>query len=111
MITKHDLDCAIAECQGDPNPNAQTCMKLASYYTIQEHLFPDNNVIEHDTSYSYASEPIDSAQSVNYDSESEFAQIINGKDINEVLSIMDELMETLEVINPRLYNGVIARLS
>lgn len=111
MITKHDLDCAIAECQGDPNPNAQTCMKLASYYTIQEHLFPTNNTIEHDSSYSYSSEPVDSVQSVDYDSESEFAQIIKGKDMHQILATFDELMDTLNVINPRLYNGVIARLS
>ena len=110
MITKQDLDSAIAECQGDPNPNAQTCLKLASFYTIQDHLF-SNDRIEHDSHYSYADEPSTSVESVNYDGESEFAQIIKGKDMNQVLSILDEAMDTIHVLIPKLYNGIIAKLS
>ncbi len=42
MITEHDLQEAIAECQGKRNPDANTCIKLAAFYTIKEHLFPKN---------------------------------------------------------------------
>ena len=37
MIKEEDLQEAIAECQGVRNPNANTCLKLASYYTILDH--------------------------------------------------------------------------
>ena len=40
MITEKDLQDAIAECQGERKPNANTCIKLAAYFTIYDHLFP-----------------------------------------------------------------------
>ena len=40
MITEKDLQEAIAECEGQRNPNANTCVKLAAFYIIKDHLFP-----------------------------------------------------------------------
>ena len=37
MITRRDLLEAIDKCQGQKNPNANTCIKLAAYYTILDH--------------------------------------------------------------------------
>ena len=31
MITEHDLKEAIAECEGNRNPDARTCIKLAAH--------------------------------------------------------------------------------
>ena len=39
MITEQDLREAIAECQGQRNPNANTCIKLAAFLTIQRELY------------------------------------------------------------------------
>ncbi len=104
MIKKEELQEAIAECQGQRNPNASTCMKLASYYTILDHIEEKSDNFEM-SKYSYAAPP-----EVPYDSDTEFGQKIATKDINDVLAVMDELMTTLSVINPRLYNGVMRRL-
>ena len=101
MITEHDLKEAIAECQGVHNPNANTCIKLASYLTILEHMQ------EQMPTYSYAS-PAESV--VNYTSGTEFSEVINGKSINRVLEVVDELMSTLQVVNPRLYNAVLYKI-
>lgn len=46
-----------------------------------------------------------------YSSESEFGRCICGKDMDKVLAVMDELMETLSVLNRRLYDGVLAQLN
>lgn len=54
-------------------------------------------------SYSYASYP-------KYSSETEFGKIIEEMDENDVLKIIDELMTTLQVVNPRLYMSVIRKL-
>lgn len=43
-------------------------------------------------------------------SESEFAKAVVGKDIKEVLSVMDETMEALTTLNPRLYDGILRKL-
>ena len=47
---------------------------------------------------------------VNYNSDTEFFQLANGMEYDNVWKIIAELMETLQVINPRLYAGVIKKL-
>lgn len=102
MITVDDLKAAIAECQGERNPNANTCMKLAAYYTIL-------NEIQGKPAMEYSSAPAP-PETVDYYSETEFGQAIQGKNMNQVLALVDELMTTVEVINRRLYLGVMRRL-
>ena len=41
---------------------------------------------------------------------SEFAVCINGKCFSDILPLLEELMETLKVTQPRLYDGFIRRL-
>ena len=52
MITEKDLQEAIAECQGQRNPNANTCIKLAAYLTIQKEMFGTQEELI--PTYSYA---------------------------------------------------------
>ena len=47
---------------------------------------------------------------VNYNSDAEFFQLANGMEYDRVWKIIAELMDTLQVINPRLYAGVIKKL-
>lgn len=105
MIKKEELLEAIAECQGQRNPNANTCYKLASYYVLLDHLADDNRMEER-PSYSFSAPP----EQVHYSSNTEFSDRIQGSDMNDVLMVMDELMTTLSVINPRLYEGVLRKL-
>lgn len=103
MIKEEELLDAIAECQGQRNPNANTCYKLASYLTILDHMQRK----EEPPAYSYAAAP---TARVDYSSGTEFSDRIQGMDMNDVLAVMDELMTTLSVINPRLYEGVMSKL-
>lgn len=102
MIREEELLEAIAECQGQRNPNASTCLKLASYYTILDHV--KEGTVEQPLlpSYSFAAPP--------FESDTEFGRRVKSMDVNDVLAVMDELMTTLSVINPRLYNGVMRKL-
>lgn len=104
MITEKDLQEAIAECKGQRNPNANTCIKLAAYYTIYDHLFPKDAPDVPDIRISGAS------PSIFYDGESDFAKAIRGKDVNDIMPVMDELMVTLQAMHPRLYDGVMRKL-
>ena len=108
MITENDLLEAIAECQGTRSPNANTCIKLAAYYIILDHM---KQTTEEQPTYSYASPPLIEAEVVNYDSESDFAKAIHGMNCKDAWSIMDELMSTLSILHPNLYNGVLRKLS
>lgn len=102
MITEKELHEAIAECQGQRNPNASTCMKLASFYTILDHMKEPE--VEKST-YSYAPPP-----GFTYNSGTEFSDRIQDKSMDDILAVMDELMTTLSVVNPRLYAGVMRML-
>ena len=105
MIREEELLDAIAECQGQRNPNASTCIKLASYYTILDHIKEAMSLPEV-SQYSFASGP-----EVVYNSDTEFGQMVQRMDVNDVLAVMDELMTTLKVLNPRLYSGVMRKLA
>lgn len=106
MITEHDLNEAIAQCQGQKNPTANTCVKLAAFYTIKDKLY-ESKEIDNAGRYSYNAPPEDT---IIYNGDSDFAKIINNKNIYEILPVLDELMETLKYINPRLYQGVLEKL-
>lgn len=106
MITEKDLQEAIAECQGIRNPNASTCIKLAAFYTIRDHLYPQK-----ESQYSYDTEPSAvSTKEIEYYSETEFGQTVNGKNIEDIMILMDEVMSVVQVINPKLYNSIMERI-
>jgi hypothetical protein len=102
VITEQALREAIAECQGERSPNRDTCIMLAAFYTIQEHLYPTEA-----PQYSFAAPP----EQVSYDSGTEFSQVISGLPTERVYAVMDEAMTTLEAIMPRLYNGIMRQLT
>ena len=105
MITEKDLQSAIAECMGERSPNANTCIKLAAYYTIL------NELRNEQPTYSYAPEPVSLVKEMgDYYSETEFGQAIQGKELSYIMELIDELMTVLQVVNPRLYNGVMSKL-
>ncbi len=111
MITEQALQEAIAECQGERNPNRDTCMMLAAFYTIQDHLYPGESRMP---SYSFAEPPdkdqYSGAESVGSYGSSDFLLAIQGKDPGAMWRIMDELMDTLKMVNERIYNGIMRKI-
>lgn len=109
MITEQDLQEAIAECEGQRNPNANTCIKLAAFYTIREHMFPEKPP---ESPYSFAPPPsfTQGDAGERYESETEFGKLAGGMDSQDVIAVMDELMTALSVVNPRLYAGTLRKL-
>ena len=119
MITEKDLQEAIAECEGERKPNSSTCIKLAAFYTIRDHLYGDEGKDNADTDagdrrmYSYAPSivpPQGQEQVCDIDSDTEFADAIRGMNVCDVLNIIDELMSALQITSPRLYAGVMRRV-
>lgn len=91
MITEKELQEAIAECLRQKNPNANTCLKLAAYYTILNNIAPDT-------------------EGYSLRGESEFLKLAAGKDHDYVMAVIDGLMSKLQVISPRLYDSTIKAL-
>lgn len=100
MITRRELDGAIRECENAPT-SYQNCEKLATFYTILDHITEEPQEIEH----SY-----DPPQGIEKYGDSDFLQAIVGRDTAEIMAVMDELMETILITNPRLYQGVMRKI-
>ena len=105
MITEHDLRAAIAECEGARNPDANTCIKLAAFYTILDHLYGTESQREPEKIYSFQEPP----EEIPY-SKSEFSQLTQEVGIKKVFPIMDEVMEMLFVTNKPLYDSIIRKI-
>lgn len=113
MITEHDLQAAIAECKGKRNPDSSTCIKLAAFLIIQEHLYgkpPESETAPALPAYSYAAPPEQVETIIDYQSDTEFSQAIGGRQAADIWPIMDELMTVLQATNPRLYSGVMRKI-
>lgn len=103
MITEKDLLEAIEECEKEPITENKID-KLANFYIIYDHLFGGYPV----SGYSYAEkEPV---SIVETDGGTEFLQFIDGMDQKIVWPVIGELMETIKLLNPRIYDGVFRRL-
>ena len=107
MISEKDLIEAIAECQGERNPNANTCIKLASYLTIKKFLYPSEDE-EPTQSYSYA---MPAVIEEDYYTNSEFSQKVKEIGMDKAYPVIDDLMSTLAYINPKLYDSVMRKLN
>lgn len=107
MITEQDLLQAIAECHAVKDPNANTCIKLAAYYTILDQIRTNPPLGQINNKYSYAS---GNSETVVYNGKSDFANKIQGMNVSDVLSVMDELMDTLSILHPNLYDSVMRKL-
>lgn len=98
MIKRKDLQDAITAVEND-RECMQNCYKLATLYTMYDHLYPE----------AAKSESIQEEKIVDY-GDSEFLKAIKGKDPGDVWLLMDELMSTIQILQPKLYESVIRRL-
>lgn len=92
-----------------------TAEKLAWLYIVRDHIKSPktHHTEEHPTEESMVS--MERAVSkpemmVKEESETEFLKIIEGKDLDCVLAIIDETMSVLQTTLPRIYNNTMAKL-
>lgn len=106
MYTQSELQDAIDELQ-NASHTIQNCSKLASAYIVLDHISPSGG-------YSTESKPVQTVEKavdiVGDYGDSEFLGIIRGRNATDMWLLMDELMSTLSVLNPRLYDSVIDKI-
>lgn len=95
MISERDLWDAVKKVEQQPDSYGK-CQKLATYYTLLNYLYPA------DPGRSYDTVPV---------GESEFLTAASNKSASDVWALMDELMATLQVVYPRLYDSVMRKLN
>lgn len=100
MLSKNQLLDAIDELEKSTS-TYQDCEKLATFYLLYDHLFGDKSIQSVQTSREII---IDKYEG------SEFLDAVSGKDAGTVWNIMDELMDTVRVFQPRLYDATLDKL-
>jgi len=113
VITEQDLQAAIAECKGKRNPDSSTCIKLAAFLIIQEHLYgkpPESESVPALPAHSYAAPPEQVETIIDYQGDTEFSAVIDGRRADDVWPVMEELMEVLRRTNKPLYSATIRKI-
>lgn len=99
MITRKEIDEAIQEVE-EQMSNYNDCQKLATFLTLKDLLYPK---------YRQYIETVTETV-VEYEGATEFSNIVNGKVADEVWQVIDELMEAIKWLYPRIYNQVIEKI-
>lgn len=100
MFTKNQLLEAIDELEMS-QATYQNCEKLATFYSLYDHLYGDKIPMAQDTSREVI---------ISSHGESEFLRAIEGQDSEKVWMVIDELLETIKALNPRLYQATLQEL-
>lgn len=103
MFTKEELIDAINDIESGKH-SIQNCERLAAIYTVLDHEY----------------KPLISAEGYSRDNkveseiglygESEFLKAISGKPSKEVWLLLDDLVEALSVLNPKLLSSFLNKL-
>lgn len=115
MLDKQEIRKEIARLEYEESsyPNYA---KLADLYIIRAEMEKPDAKIEprYERLYSGATAPTEMhipQNTVVMDAaDSDFLKAVSGKDADAVWKIMDELMESLQVMQPRTYNAVMRQL-
>lgn len=105
MISKDEIDRAILEHEAKDTTYAN-CERLAWLYIVRDHITPSEqkdtaNAIDKIT---YEAVPNDV---LNVAGDSDFIKAVNGKPTQKVFSTLNELLQTIYVLNPKLYDAVL----
>lgn len=108
LLDRKEIDIEIARLEyGESSYPAYA--KLADLYTIRNQM--DRAESSEPSSYELA---YSAAPAVNpalpMDGESDFLRAVSGRDPAGVWAIMDDLMDTLHTVNPRVYAGVMRQI-
>jgi len=111
MLERRELEERIAEIKGKRDQTVGEIRDLAAFIIARDDLDKDKAV----GSYGDAA-PIPTAAPIvetviGDHGDSEFLQLIAHRDADHVWAVIDGMMETLKVMEPRLYAGVIRRIN
>lgn len=114
MLNLQEIEEAIAELEAGKT-SFSACSKLADLYVVRDRFKRDDSEPE-TKAYSSASEPQRTiTRYSNFDTvgdygDSEFLIAIYGKSQDAVWNIIDELMDAIKVLQPRIYDQVLRKL-
>jgi hypothetical protein len=114
MITEKEVEQAIQECMRDPITGNKRAV-LADLIIIQDYLFGEptraHEVPQPMPMQSYSAPPMEQVEIyVETNGDSEFLKVVNGRKAERVWKLMDELVEAVKILHPRMYSTFIDKV-
>ena len=87
------------------------CVVLSALYSLRDRLMEEQEPQSHPQIAAYSEAAAPAGASLGQFGDSEFLRAIAGKDTFDVWAVMDEHMNALRAVNPRVYTGVMRKLN
>lgn len=114
MITEKEIAQAIKECLREP-VNGQKRSVLADLIIIQDYLFGEPTQAQDAPQampmQSYSAPPIEQVETyIEAKGDSEFLRAVYGRKADKVWKLIDELVEAVKILHPRMYTTLIDKV-
>ena len=114
MITEKEVEQAIQECMRDPITGNKRAA-LAQLFVIHDHLFGEPTRAQEAPQpmpmQSYSAPPMEQVEIyVETNGDSEFLKVVNGRKAERVWPLINELVEAVKILHPRMYTTFIDKV-
>lgn len=115
MITEKEVAQAIEQCMQEPVTGNKRAV-LADLIIIQDYLFGEPTLAQEVPQMpmpmqSYSTPPMEQVETyVETNGDSEFLKVVNGRKAERVWKLMDELVEAVKILHPRMYTTFIDKV-
>ena len=115
MITEKEVAQAIEQCMQEPVTGNKRAV-LADLIIIQDYLFGEPTQAQEVQQMpmpmqSYSAPPMEQVEiHVETNGDSEFLKVVNGRKAERVWKLMDELVEAVKILHPRMYTTFIDKV-
>lgn len=114
MITEKEVAQAIEECMREPVTGNKRAV-LADLIIIQDYLFGEPMQAQEAQQpmpmQSYSAPPIEHVETyIETTGDSEFLKAVDGRKAERVWKLMDELVEAVKILHPRMYSTFIDKI-
>ena len=114
MITEKEVAQAIEECMREPVTGNKRAV-LADLIIIQDYLFGEPTRVQEVQQpmpmQSYSSTTIEQVETyIETNGDSEFLKAVDGRKAEKVWKLIDELVEAVKILHPRMYTTFIDKV-
>ena len=114
MITEKEIEQAIEECMREPVTGNKRAV-LADLIIIQDYLFGETTQAQEAPQpmpmQSYSVPPMEQVETyIETTGDSEFLKAVDGRKADKVWKLIDELVEAVKILHPRMYTTFIDKV-
>ena len=110
MITEKEVAQAIEQCMQEPVTGNKRAV-LADLIIIQDYLFGEPTRAQEVPQQSYSAPPMEQVEIyVETNGDSEFLKAVDGRKAERVWKLIDELVEAVKILHPRMYTTFIDKV-